>query len=302
MEYPLMSAPLHINWNYTYKCNFNCAHCYSRTRSSDNELNYEQKKIVVNNIVKNRIFNVNLGGGEPLLAPDVFDIIQLLTQNKVRVNLSTNGWDSSPETIQKLLNSGISGVSISIDHIDPLIHDEFRTIPGSYYAAVKAIENYVAAGIHTTISTTITQKNYSVLNNILQLALQYDCSGVDFKRLKTMGNAETRFDLILTPEQEKELYSDIAVWKNEYPFAINFVYGTVRIKGIDGGCPCGKTSICIMDNGDLAPCVYNTIIVGNAVDDDIGQVWRDSKVLNYLRKNFSCMGLVKELDYEKIRG
>lgn len=291
MDNILLGAPMYINWNYTYKCNFNCIHCYSRTRTDIKELSLENKLRIAENIARNKVFNVNLGGGEPLICEDCFQIIEYLASKNVCVNLSTNGWKLSKETILKLKKVGLRGVSISIDHIVESIHDTIRNKPNSLKEACRSIKRCVTSGIRVYISTTITSQNYDVLENIIKLGVSLGVYGIDLKRLKTMGNAYSRNDLEITVDQRNKLYSDIKLWKEKYSLNINLVYGSDRIEGIDAGCPCGKTSLAIMCNGNISPCVYNTYKLGNAIYDDLHEIWCNSEALNYLRNHFSCLGL-----------
>lgn len=285
---------MHINWNYTYKCNFNCKHCYSRTRKDIEELSTHDKLCIAENIVRNKVFNVNLGGGEPLLCEDCTTIIKYLSDRHINVNLSTNGWKIERTQIIELQKAGLSGVSISLDHIKPEIHDEVRNVKGSWLEAIDSIKKIRREGIKVYLSTVITSLNFPYLEDILCLAESLDVYGVDLKRLKRAGNAVQKSYLEITDIQRDELYYNIPIWKNKYKININLVYSPNRIENIDAGCPCGKTSIAILCNGDIAPCVYNTSVIGNALRDDIHDVWCYSKELNYLRENFSCLGLMKK--------
>lgn len=282
---------MHVNWNFTYKCIFNCEHCYSRTRTDVTEISLEDKLKVAQNLVRNKVFNVNLGGGEPLLSQDCLPVIRYLSSNGIRVNLSTNGWKATNDMAKELKSAGLGGVAISIDHIDSNSHDMNRNMPGSLCEAYKAVEIYSNAGIDVYFSTTITSNNFDCIESIIQKGVSLGIKGIDLKRLKTMGNAHRRSDLELTPSQVNVLYQNVAKWKQDYPLSINLVYGTKRIPNIDSGCPCGKTSLAIMSNGDISPCVYNVRVIGNAVTDDIHDVWCTSPQLKYLRENFSCLGL-----------
>lgn len=280
-----------VNWNYTYKCNFNCNHCYSRNRVGLKELSLQQKLIVAENLIRNKVFSVNLGGGEPLLCEDCYEIIRVLRINHIRVNVSTNGWKISNDCIKRLKDVGLSGVSVSLDSICPSKHDGLRNRKGSFEEACSSIQRFAESGIFVHASTVITQDNFSELEAIIEHCCELGAGGMDMKRLKTMGNASVMKDRDLTADQLRLLYQQIPDWKREYPIAINLVYGAKRIPGLDAGCPCGKTALAIMSNGDITPCVYNIRVIGNALVDDIHDVWVNSKELNYLRTHFECIGL-----------
>ncbi len=287
----LLRSPMFVNWNYTYRCNFNCNHCYSRDRMDLEELSFRQKIIIADNLIRNKVFSVNLGGGEPLLCEDCYDIIKYLRTNNVNVNVSTNGWKISDECINLLKKMDLSGVSISLDNICPEKHDELRNKKGSFDEASDAIQRFANAGIFVHISTVITQDNFYSLKPLIDYSYKLGARGINFKRLKTMGNARNMSGKDLTSEQVRVLYEQIPIWKKEYPNVISMVYGPKCIPGLDSGCPCGKTALAIMCNGDISPCVYNIAVVGNALVDDIHDVWVNSKELNYLRTHFECMGL-----------
>lgn len=280
-----------VNWNYTYKCNFNCNHCYSRNRTDLKELSFHEKVIIAENLIRNKVFSVNLGGGEPLLCDDCCDIIKLLSDNHIRVNVSTNGWKLTDEYIQRLKDAGLYGVSVSLDSIHAGKHDNLRNRIGSFNEACSSIRRLSKAGLFLYVSTVITQDNFDELESIIELGNLLGASGVDLKRLKITGKAITMQHKDISPEQQRLLYKKMPVWRQRFPIGINLVYGAKRIPGIDAGCPCGKTALAIMCNGDISPCVYNIRVVGNALVDDIHDVWVNSNDLNYLRSHFECMGL-----------
>lgn len=293
MEGILLNSPMFVNWNYTYKCNFNCRHCYSRNRIDIEEPSFPQKKQIADNIIRNKIFLVNLGGGEPLLCDDCFDIIQYLRDNNVQVNVSTNGWKITDTCIKRLQKARLSGVSVSLDNICPEKHDELRNKPGSYVEACNAIIRFAQTDINVHVSTVITQDNFDELESLFMQCQEMGVRSIDLKRLKTMGNASELSDKGLTVDQVLLLYQQMPIWKKKFSIAINLVYGTKRIPRIDAGCPCGRTALAIMCNGDISPCVYNIRVIGNALVDDIHDVWIHSDELNYLRSHFECMGLAK---------
>lgn len=289
-----MTAPLAINWNYSYYCTLNCDHCYSRNRK-EKELCLEDKYKVAENIIKNQVFIVNIGGGEPILCDDIYEIITYLSKNNIRVSLSTNGWFIDDIRAEKLKHSGLSQVSISIDNANPEKHDKNRGKSGCFQKAVEAAKRCVDLGMEVVFSTTMTSENFEVLKDILDLASSLNIQGVDFKRIKISGNASEHLYLELTKLQESQLYDNMVTWKGLYPMLdITMVYGEKIIPGLDDGCPCGRISLCITSNGDVSPCVYNvTSILGNAIYDDLSDIWINSKELKYLRENFKCMGLLK---------
>jgi MoaA/NifB/PqqE/SkfB family radical SAM enzyme len=289
-----MRAPFHINWNITYHCAFNCRHCYSRERAKLEELDIRGKLQVAKNICDSRVFSVNLGGGEPLCSDDTLPIIRYLADNNVITALSSNGWDIGDTEVQELKGVGLATVYLSLDDIRQQEHDKLRGQPGSYASCLKAAELFANNGIDVVFSVVLTSLNYSVLEGMIRLAEEYDCAGIEFKRLKLYGNAADCYELELNEEQRVTLFENIARWKAQYAVPVFLVYGAKPVEGIDAGCPCGKTSLCILADGSIAPCVYNPQIIGNATVDSIADLWVKSAQLKRLRENFSCIGMESE--------
>ena len=97
-----MQPLLHINWNYTYRCTLDCAHCYSRAFAHLDELDREGKIACAHNIVDSHVFSVNLGGGEPALCSELEEVVRVLSDGGVRVAMSTSGWRMAQERLAQL--------------------------------------------------------------------------------------------------------------------------------------------------------------------------------------------------------
>lgn len=294
----LTTAPHTVNWNFTYKCNLNCTHCYSRNRIDIEEMNKENKIKTALNLIKSNVFLVNLGGGEPICSPDVYDIIKIFSDNGTYISLSTNGHFINIDVANKLKEVNLTAACISLDHIDPKIHNEGRGYKNSFEEAVKAINLFTERNIKVVISTVITSKNVYSLEELIKFLIKLKCATISLRRLKVQGNAVSHSELLLNEKEEKYLYKKIQDLKNKYSnnIVVDFVYGATPIPEIDKGCSCGKTSIGIMPNGNIIPCVYNEkLSIGNILEDDLEILWENSKKLNYLRENFKCIGLLLEL-------
>lgn len=291
MEFILTESPIYINWNYTNQCNFNCIHCYSRGRK-EKELSTAEYLEIVEFLAKSNVFHVNLGGGEPTLRKDFLKISQALSKKNIKVSLSSNAWNIDKSLLMAIKESSIETLILSLDHSIPKKHDIFRGVDGSYSKVINVVKLAHHYNVKVKISTVITKLNFHILEDIIKIAESEECKSIDFKRFKPTGNGSiTKQQLNLDKREEEALYSEIIKWKNKYSIEVNLIYGDRYIEGIDYGCPCGKTSLSIFPNGDIAPCVYSNLIIGNIMKDDLSTVWKSSPKLKTLRKNFSCLGL-----------
>lgn len=286
----ITNVPRHLNWNFTHLCNFFCRHCYSRRDEYRPELNTEQALAAVQRIINANIFQVNLGGGEPLLREDCYKVILALTKGGVCVTLSTNGWVADRNITRILKEVGLSSLYVSIDHIDPSHHDDFRRKPGSYVRALQCIENAQLAGLETCFSTVVTRENLCCLDDLAELAKRLGVSSINFKRFRPVGEGrKSRGWYELHSTEEWPMLEKMArLRKCETP-RIYFIYGDFPIPGIDEGCPCGKKTMGMRPNGDLVACVYHDYVLGNILRDDIEDIWRNHPYLLSLRKSFRCL-------------
>ena len=87
-----LDAPICLTWELTYACNLACVHCLSSSgRRDPRELTTEECFAVVDELERIQVFYVNIGGGEPMIRKDFFDIVDYSTAHHVGVKFSTNG-------------------------------------------------------------------------------------------------------------------------------------------------------------------------------------------------------------------
>lgn len=285
-----LQAPIYMNWNYTYRCPFNCRHCYSRGREN-RELSLADQFKVADNIIRNGVFYVNFGGGEPFTSSNLPAVIRRLHEGGVYVNVSTNGYLLSREKMDAVIRSGLNGIVVSVDSANAAVHDDMRNHTGSFEAMKKSVAYFAEQGIRVFFSTVVTRRNLYDIEAVLELADSMSCYEIELKRMKLVGNALNEPDLVLTPEDEDYLVAHIPEWRKNYRVGIQLIYKPEGIEGIDLGCPCGKAMMTILDNGDMSACAYSPIIIGNALTDEIGKVWQQHPVLKGMRNSYSCPGL-----------
>jgi len=155
-----------VVWNITRACNLKCVHCYndSSTRAND-EVSTEEANKVLDSLVDFGVPSVLFSGGEPLMRPDLFELIEYATGRGLRAVISTNGTLIKAETVQRIKNSGVSYVGISLDGIGE-INDKFRGVAGAFDNAVQGIKNCQDAGVRIGLRLTLTKKNVQDLESL----------------------------------------------------------------------------------------------------------------------------------------
>lgn len=284
------SAPVTINWAITNRCNFGCRHCYSRADTS-RELDLETVYNLINKISGAKVFSVNFGGGEPLLRKDIFEIALFASKLGLVVSMNSNGFLIDRDVAQRLKQSGFQKVGISIDSPRQEVHDEFRGVEGSHRKAIAALMHLKEAGIETSISSVICRININDIEGLIEQAISSGAGNINFHNFKCSGLGFTnKDDLDLSPEEWKEFYICAAEHKNrvknlhislEDPIIASL--GHKNGGSLVKGSVCGKLSLNIKSNGDVTPCGFIPVVIGNLCNDDLMDIWNNSPVLERMR-------------------
>jgi GeoRSP system radical SAM/SPASM protein len=291
MSNPMLKAPLTINWALTNHCNFNCRHCYSRTDPS-RELDGPTLARCIEKVVKAGVLSINFGGGEPLLRKDLLDIASISSQRGLRVSMNSNGFLIDKEKAIRLKLSGFSKVGISIDSHLPDIHDNFRGVKGSHERAVYSLQHLHAAGLKTSLSTVICKINHQDIRSLIDFAVENKVAQLNFHNFKCSGlGYSNRDELDLSPAEWKEFYLNAIGEKQRVKdLAISLDDPIIASLGMSQdnnslvkGSVCGKLSLNIKSNGDITPCGFIPIVIGNIVRDDLKEIWFKSSVLEKMR-------------------
>jgi len=305
-----LKAPLTINWAVTNVCNFKCRHCYSRTDPSE-ELDAATLFTCIEKIIKAGVLSINFGGGEPLLRNDLLEIAAFASGQGLRVSMNSNGYLIDRERALSLKDAGFSKVGISLDSHIPDVHDSFRGIKGSHQKAVSALAHLKNAGIKTSISTVICKINHTAIQELIALALQHGAHQLNFHNFKCSGLGYSNKDeLDLSAEEWKEFYLNAMKAKQEVkgleislddPIIASLGMKT-ETDSLVKGSVCGKLSLNIKSNGDITPCGFIPIVIGNIVTDEFKEVWYNSAVLEKMRNKKPTGKCVSCGSYENCLG
>jgi mycofactocin biosynthetic radical S-adenosylmethionine protein MftC len=202
-----LDAPICLTWELTYACNLACVHCLSSSGKRDpRELTTEQCKDIIDELERMQVFYVNIGGGEPTVRPDFWELVDYATAHHVGVKFSTNGVRITPEVAKRLAASDYVDVQISLDGATAEVNDAVRGA-GSFAMAIRALENLADAGFKDAkISVVVTRHNVDQLDEFAALAARYGAT-LRITRLRPSGRGADVWDeLHPTAEQQVQVY------------------------------------------------------------------------------------------------
>ncbi|SHH08020.1 mycofactocin radical SAM maturase [Jatrophihabitans endophyticus] len=287
-----LDAPICLTWELTYACNLSCVHCLSSSgRRDPRELSTAECKALIDEFERMQIFYVNIGGGEPTVRPDFWELVDYATEHHVGVKFSTNGVKITPTVAAQLAASDYVDVQISLDGATAEINDVVRG-PGSYDTAIRAMENLKAAGFRGfKISVVMTRENVGQLDAFKAIADRYDAQ-LRITRLRPSGRgADVWDDLHVTAEQQRELYDWLVAHGENVLTGDSFFhlagFGDGAMPGLNL-CGAGRV-VCLVDPvGDVYACpfaIHENFLAGNVRDTDgFRGVWQTSELFTELRQ------------------
>lgn len=307
-EFPLRM----IAWELTRNCNLNCIHCRAAATLGpyDGELTLTECRTIIDEISPWASPTIILTGGEPLMRDDIFDIIQYGNGKGLRLVMAINGTLLDREKGERLRESGIRRISLSIDGKDKDAHDSFRGVKGSFKAVMEAATILKDTGIPFQINTTVTRLNVEDLPQIYRTVKSTGAVGWHVFLLVPVGRGEA----LKGKELDTELYEDTLHWlydmekREEVEIKATCAphyYRIVKEKGDtpkSAGCLAGKSFMFISHRGIAQPCGYLEIPSGDVRREGIRKVWEESSVFNGLRDLSSYKGKCGRCRYLGICG
>ncbi len=285
-----LDAPICLTWELTYACNMACVHCLSSSgRTDPRELSTDECFGVIDELQELKVFYVNMGGGEPMLRPDFFEILTYAAAHDVGVKFSTNGTYINPAAAERLATMDYLDIQVSLDGADADVNDLIRG-EGSHAAALAAMENLAAADFGPfKISVVITRENVDQLDEFRRLA---DSFGAQLRitRFRPSGRGADTWDrLHPTQDQQRQLYH----WLIDRPDVLtgdSFFHLSALGKELPGLnlCGAGRVVALIDPVGDVYACpfvIHEEFLAGNLRDaGGFTEIWRRSDLFTSLRE------------------
>jgi heme b synthase len=314
-----------VAWETTRNCNLACIHCRASATCGpyQGELGTSAAFQLLDQIAEIGKPIIILTGGEPLLREDIFEIAAHGRQIGLRMVMAPNGTLITPDTAQKIVDSGIQRISISLDGATADSHDRFRGVEGAFNGALEGIRNARKAGVEFQINTTITKANLDQIPLILQLS-------------ESLG-AVAHHIFLLVPTGRGKYILDQTIDAREYEKTLNWFYDqrektTLQLKatcaphyyrilrqraraegrqvtfethGLDAvtrGCLAG-TGFCFISHiGDIQPCGFLNLNCGNVTRQSFADIWKYSEVFQKLRDYKQLTGKCGACEYRKVCG
>ena len=267
-------TPVMMNFAVTANCICNCWHCSFSDRTKKNQLSLAELKDAISQVQELGTSMIGFTGGEPLLRKDIEDIIALVGDRSMSLMFST-GYGLTPERVRALKDAGLGIPVISLDHYNPEIHDKRRGREGMHATAIKAIEMYQAEGMYVAVSFV---PDHALISNREELYKTLDffkSLGVNDMRLTSpilSGHLTEHPEEKLSPKNVAQVYEvqKFLVKHKQYPAC--FAYDVFEGEKFYG-CGAGFHFIFVDSSGNVCPCDFCSVTLGNMRERPISEIW-----------------------------
>lgn len=326
-------APFLVVWDFTHKCNLSCKHCYSNSGAVlEQELTTTEAINVVDQLADAGVTALALSGGEPLSRRDFFNVARHAVRSGLYVSVATNGTLLTRENVRRLKQVGVHYVEVSIDGATARTHDSFRGVPGAFEKAVLGIRNAVEEDLCACIASTATKSNLSEFPAIIDLAEEIGAERFTYFNFIPTGRGKAHYDQDLSPKERETLMRYLlnrmskgckttilttapqlarvalqcqgpsgtgeVTMSMAHMQTVKVSKKAVPLADFIGGCGAGRLYCSLSPQGDVHPCVFMPINVGNLKTENFSDVWLNSTLFNAFRDRDNLKGACGKCSYK----
>ncbi|HEX9094450.1 MAG TPA: radical SAM protein [Coriobacteriia bacterium] len=320
-----IKAPRIIAWEITRSCNLSCAHCRAAAEFGHyaGELSLDQIKATIDDIVTITNPIIILTGGEPLMRPDIWEIVDYAQDKGAMPVIGTNATLITDEIAAKMAAHGIPRISVSVDFPTAEEHDAFRGQVGCFDKTIEGIRIAKRHGVGVQINMTVTTLNADKVEAVHDLALSLGIDAFHIFMLVPTGRGSDLLDKELPPAEyervlawayERQKTSPLHFKPTDAPHYYRIIRQLAKAEGkkvtreeygldaMTRGCLGGITFCFISHVGDIQPCGYFDMQLGNVKTQAFSTIWTESKVLGELRDYSLLKGKCGICEYKAVCG
>lgn len=272
--------PATINIAVTSSCQCKCVHCSADLFQKHGggarpDLTAEEIRRVVDEGLDLGANLIIFTGGEPLTRPDLPELIRYVDKDRAVPMIFTNGWLLDRPMAARLKEAGLYSLNVSIDELEPSLHDDMRGLPGSHERAFAALKNALDAGILAGVSTYATHENIASGRLAELISMCRDAGAVEVTIFDCIPSGKLLWnrDMVLTEAEKQEVVrlADRFIADPASPMGVVPMAAVNSPSG--AGCFGGFSQVYVTCHGDVNPCDFNPISFGSVREFPLQAIW-----------------------------
>ena len=299
-KYPLNQIYFYL----TEGCNLRCRHCwvapkYQSGSNSYPALDLDLFKSIIEQAKHLGLTGVKLSGGEPLLHPEIKEILEYIRSEDLRLTVETNGVLCTLELASKMAECKNTFVSVSLDGADADTHEWVRGVSGCFEEAMEGIRSLVEVGFRPQIIMSVMRHNKNQMEQVVRLAESMGAGSVKFNivqptaRGKKLHESDEALNIAELVELGRWVEDTLSTKTNmsiyhSHPMAFRPL-GKMFGENGDGCSVCGVLGILgVLADGSYALCgigeTVPDLVFGHGATDPLEEVWNNTPILLELRE------------------
>ena len=222
-----LAAPLYVAWQITNECNLACLHCIEESgpgKAFKDELAKDEVMGVIDQLMDHEVPYLSFSGGEPMLHPHFFEMVDRVTSRGSQLKVETNGHYLSPENCARLRDLGVKAVQVSLDGATSATFGRMR-VRGEFDKTVEGIRNLASAGVPIEINFSPASFNIHEAAKIVDLAFELGAYSFYSGRTMFTGNAVKAWrHLEVTDAQYDAYFATLKAKQAEYKGRMRVTY------------------------------------------------------------------------------
>jgi radical SAM protein with 4Fe4S-binding SPASM domain len=321
-------TPQIVSYAVTKACNLRCLHCHADAREAfPDELTLKEATQAVDEMAFLGTEALIFSGGEPLLRKEfVLELADYCIDVGIIPAMLTNGVLINHKVAGELKEAGIMAVGIPIDSPEPEIHDRLRNVPGTFDKAVRAIRACLDVDLKVVVTTMALRSNFAEIPRMMDFISNMGVDQVAIYDLVPNGRGKDMMNEIMLQEQREQVIRYLHRMQEEKEMIFVFSGGNPLYPEIAAtmhktngtsppdlllkqfwinapvGCHAGINYLSLRPNGDVYPCPFLQIKVGNIREQSLTEMWHGSELLKTLRNRSLLKGKCGECEYREACG
>ncbi len=300
-----LRAPVNVTWEITLKCNLRCVHCLSDAgKAQDHELSTEECWGLIDQWAALKVFQVNIGGGEPFAREDFLDLLQHAHEKGLVTCVSTNGLLVDRDLAKRLAELKMLYLQVSLDGATEQVNDAVRG-PGTFKSILRALDSLASERVPFSINTVLTRWSYPQLDDLRAMAKEYGAE-LRVSRFRPSGRGKQTKDSLGPDKGQLEAFAEWLETHDRVRTGDSFFCLTSekrRRKGLDM-CGAAKMTCCVSPTGKVYPCAFlqeEAFLCGEARFQTFKEIWDQASVLAQFR-GLEVQSCSKCFRFESCRG
>lgn len=283
-----LNSPVRAVLYLTNQCDFCCNHCYSYNFKFQ-ELCQQDWFKIIDKLSLMGVFEIVFLGGEPFFRQDFLDIAYYAKEKGFGLKISTNAAKINKANLPHLKQLFNGTIQVSLDSSSKEINDAIRG-EGSFGRTVGGIEKLLEESIDFSIGMVVNKINCQSVKEMYSFCKERGIKGVHYMRVMPKGRAMGAWNILNLTNQEYALaVREVRSMADSRPLLQ--IDGTYEYReDLESlgrcmtGCEAGRYELTILSDGKIVPCdMFENLVLGNAVKDDLSSIWLNNPFLNTFR-------------------